>query len=490
MKAGGKVALGAVGALAVLVGVVAVKTATFTPPAAVDLASVRLAPPVTINQDAAARHLSEAIRFRTVSNQNNADNDLTQWDALQRWLITTYPAANAAMQREVVAGHTLIYTWPGSDAALKPVVLMAHQDVVPVTPGSEGDWSHPPFDGVIADNAVWGRGAVDDKGSLVALFEGIDALAASGFKPRRTIIIVSGHDEEVGGSGAQAAAAALKARGVSAEFVLDEGMVTVKDFALVNRPVAIIGIAEKGYATLRVTAPAEGGHSSAPPEDTGVEVLAKAILAITDNPDPMRFEGPGADMIRAMAPQAPLMTRVAVANDWLFGPLIVRQIGAIPAGAATLHTTAAPTMLRGSPKENVLPQDASAWINYRIAPHETMDTVIARARAAVKGLPVRVAWEGHANNPSPVSSTQSEGWRMVAALASENGTIPVAPGIVTAATDSRFMTPIARDIYRYQPIQVTMDTAKMIHGTNEHMSLDNLARMTRFYARLVASVAG
>ena len=265
-------------------------------------------------------------------------------------------------------------------------------------------------------------------------------------------------------------------------------MVTVKDFALVNRPVAIIGIAEKGYATLRVTAPATGGHSSAPPEDTGVEVLAKAILAITDNPDPLRFDGPGADMVRNLAPYTPLSTRVAIANDWLFSPLIVRQIGAIPTGAATLHTTAAPTMLRGSPKENVLPQDASAWINYRIAPHETMDTVIARARAAVKGLPVRVAWEGHANNPSPVSSTQSDSWRTLAALASENGTIPVTPGLVTAATDSRFMTPIARDIYRYQPIQVTMDTVKMIHGTNEHMSLDNLARMTRFYAQLVATV--
>lgn len=487
MRTAGKAALGAAGVVAILAGVIAVRTATFRSPVAADGAAVALAEAPAMDPALAARHLSEAIRIATVSHQDAADNDAAQWEALHRWLAATYPAAHAAMRRETVAGHTLIYSWPGSDPALPPVVLMAHQDVVPVTPGTERDWTHPPFAGAIADGAVWGRGAIDDKGSLVALFEAVEALAAEGFRPRRTLILVSGHDEETGGSGARAAAALLKSRGVRAQFVLDEGMATIKDFALLGRPTALIGVAEKGYATLRVTAPAPGGHSSAPPAETGVETLARAVLAISARPDPMRFEGPGADMVRTLAAQGPLMTRIVVANQWLFGPLLVRQVAATPAGAATLHTTIAPTMLKGSPKENVLPQDATAWINYRIAPGETMDDVMARAREATAGLKVEMAWEGHASNPSPIASTRSDGWRVIAALAGDGGRTPVAPGLVTGGTDSRYMSPIADDIYRYQPLILEMGALGMIHGTNEHMTIANLQRMTGFYARLIAT---
>jgi carboxypeptidase PM20D1 len=393
------------------------------------------------------------------------------------------------MQLEVVGGHTLLYTWPGKDPARRPIVLMAHHDVVPVTPGTEGDWRHPPFDGVVADGAVWGRGTVDNKGSLVALFEAIEALAASGFTPAATVIVLSGHDEEVGGRGAAAAAALLAARGVDAEFVLDEGLAVVADFPLLGRPVALIGIAEKGYATLRITAPAKGGHSSAPPPETGVETLARAVLAITGQAFPLRFEGPAADMVRALAPEAGLGVRMAVANAWLFEPLLVRKIGATAAGAASLHTTIAPTMLRGSPKENVLPQDAAAWINYRIAPGQTSAEVMDRARAATRGLEVEMDWTNPPAEPSPVSSTSSRGWQWIAASAAAAGDWPVAPGLVTATTDSRHLTGVSEDIYRFQPIVASVREFEMIHGTNEHMSLENLDRLTAFYARLIATAA-
>ena len=490
MKLLARLGLG-VGALVVLLAcVVLFRTFTYRPPAAVDPAAVRLAPAPSIDQAAAALHLSQAIQIRTISHQDRNENQWAEWDRLHAWLEATYPASHAAMRREIVADHTLVYSWTGSDPALRPVVLMAHQDVVPITPGSEKDWTHPAFDGVIADGAVWGRGSIDDKGSLVTLFEGVEALAKAGFKPRRTVIIVSGHDEEAGGSGARAAADLLKSRGVQAHFVLDEGMATVADFPLLGRPVAIVGIAEKGYATLRVTAPATGGHSSAPPRETGVQVLARAITAITDNGFPMKFQGPGAQMVKTIAPEASFVVRMAAAHEWLFGPLLVSQIGATPAGAATLHTTIAPTMLKGSPKENVLPQDATAWINYRIAPGQTPDEVITRARQVTRGLDVVMEWDRPPNSPSPVSSTRSEGWKLVAALASDGGKVPVAPGLVTAGTDSRYMTPIASDIYRFQPLVASVKELGMIHGTNERMTLENLARMTTFYARLVASAAG
>ncbi len=475
--------------IAVLVAVVAYRTATYAPPAGDLSTQADLAPVVPIDGAMAAQHLAEAVRFRTISHQDPQDNDWAEWNRLHEWLVAAYPAAHTALTREVVAGHTLVYTWRGTEPSLPPVVLMAHHDVVPVTPGTEQDWSHPPFDGVLADGAVWGRGSVDDKGSLVGLFEGIESLAGTGFVPRRTVYIVSGHDEEAGGEGAHAAAQLLDSRGVHAEFVLDEGLAVISDFPLLGRPVALVGIAEKGYATLKVTAPAKGGHSSAPPAETGVEVLAKAVLAITGKPFPLEFKGPAADMVRAIAPDAPLLVRVAVANEWLFRQLLVREIASTAAGAATLHTTIAPTMLRGSPKENVLPQDATAWINYRIAPGTTADDVMRRATAATQGLGVQLAWEGPAYDPSPVSSSTSRAYRVIAELAAGDERIPVAPGLVTATTDSRHLAGLADDIYRFQPLVASIGELQMIHGTNEHMTTDNLRRTAEFYARLVATVA-
>lgn len=491
MKFWGKVGLGLLAIVVVMVAVVAYRTATFKPASAVDVSAIKVAAPLAVDQDKAAQHLSESIQIQTVSHQDKAENDWAQWDRLHAWLATTYPAAHKAMTREILPNKALVYTWTGSDPKLAPIVLMAHQDVVPVTPGTEGDWHHPPFAGVIADNAVWGRGSLDDKGSLVTIFESLDALAASGFQPKRTVIIVSGQDEEAGGTGAQAAAALFKARGIKAEWVLDEGMAVVTDFPMVNRPVAVIGLAEKGYATLQIVARAPGGHSSAPPKETGVETLSKAVLAITGKPFPMKFDGPGADMIRAVTPMTDLKTRIVVANTWLFGPILKAQLAKSPASAATLHTTIAPTMLKGSPKENVLPQDATAWINYRIAPGHTADEVMAAAKAATKGLNVELSWaQGRAINPSPVSATDSEGWKVLAALAGDGGRIPVAPGLVTAGTDSRFLTSVSKDVYRFAPLQASVGEFSMIHGTNERMTLPNLKRMTDFYTSLIATAAG
>ena len=477
-------------ALTLLVAIVAIRTVTYKGPAPAASAAVDVAPPTQVDVARAARNLSAAIQLQTISHQDPRENDLAEWDRMHAWLQSTYPAAHGAMTRELIAGHTLVYTWAGKNAALPPILLMAHQDVVPVTPGTEGDWTHPPFDGVIDTDAVWGRGAVDDKGALVAIFEALESLAGSGFVPQRTLYIVSGHDEEAGGSGAKAAAALLQQRGVRPEFVLDEGMLIVNDFPLLGRPVALIGVGEKGYATLKVTAPAQGGHSSAPPAETGVEVLARAVLAITGQPFALRFEGPAADMVRALAPDASLLVRVAVANEWLFRPLLIRQVASTPAGAASLHTTIAPTMLRGSPKENVLPQDAAAWINYRIAPGTTAADVMERARSATRTMKVELAWEGTAYDPPPVSSIDTRAYRVLAALASGEEQLPVAPALVTATTDSRYMTTLSDSIYRYAPIAASLDELKMIHGTNERITLDNLRRTVDFYARLVATTAG
>jgi carboxypeptidase PM20D1 len=486
----GRIVLGIAAILVVLVAVVLVRTFTFKAPVSTRLDGLEVAAAMPVDLDRAARNLSAAVRIPTVSHQNPADDQSAEWDRLHAFLQAAYPAAHAAMIRETVDGHGLVYTWAGADPSLAPIVLMAHQDVVPVTPGTEKDWRYPPFDGVIAEGAVWGRGTIDDKGSLIALFEAVETLAARSFQPRRTVILVSGHDEEVRGGGARAAAALLKARGVRAQFVLDEGLVVISDHPITQGRVALIGTAEKGYGALRVTAPAVGGHSSTPPKDSGgATVLARAVVAIVEAGFPLAFRGPGADMVEAVAPHADFAVRMAVANRWLFEPLLVSQVGASAPGAALLHTTIAPTMLQGSPKENVLPQDASARINYRFAPGDASDEVLARAHKAVGDLPVRLAWDRPPDEATPVSSTTSDGWKVVAAVAAEVSGAPVAPGLVTGATDSRYLQEVATDIYRFQPMEFALADVEMIHGTNEHLTFKNLERAVQFYGRLIATAA-
>ena len=490
MRIIGRLALGLLAIFAVLVAVILIRTFTFKPPAIADPASVSVAPPVAVDLGAAAQHLSQAVQIQTVSHQDQADDQPAEWTRLHDFLSATYPAAHAVMTREIVAKNTLVYTWKGSDPSLAPVILMAHQDVVPVTPGTERDWIHPPFSGAIADGSVWGRGSVDDKGSLITIFEGLEALAKQGFKPRRTVMVVSGEDEETNGMGARAAAALLASRGIKAEFAIDEGLVVVSDNPITGGRVALIGVAEKGYATLVVTARAQGGHSSAPPANGGgVVTLARAVTAISDHGFPLAFRGPGAAMVQAIAEGGAFPVRMAVANTWLFKPLLIKQIGATAGGAALLHTTIAPTMLKGSPKENVLPQDATAWINYRIAPGDSSAGVLARARTAVGGLPVTFSWASAPREPSSVSSTRSLGWKTIAAVAAKVTGAPVAPGLVTAATDSRYLQPVASDVYRFQPIEFAVRDVEMIHGTNEHLTLKNLETAVQFYARLVATAA-
>lgn len=480
------------GALVITGGVVAFKTVTFLPDGVATAADIVVAPAGTeIDANQAALNLGQAIRFQTVSHQNPDDDRLEEWTKLQTWLAQTYPSAHAAMKREIVDGQALVYTWTGSDPALPAIILMAHQDVVPVTAGTEPDWKYPPFAGKVAEGAVWGRGAVDDKGSLVSLFEAFEALAKQGFKPKRTVYVVSGHDEEVGGTGAKMIASLLASRGIKALFTLDEGSAIILDEPVTKAPVALIGIAEKGYATLNVTAKAAGGHSSMPPKDTGVINLAKALIAINDKPFPLELRGPGKKMIDVLGYQKGGMTKVAVANQWLFGPLLVAQAGASSTGAAMLHTTIAPTMLEGSPKENVLPQSANALINYRTAPWNQSADIMARATSAVGKLPVTLSWVKEPREPSKVSSTTSLGWKLIrATIEADSSQIRIAPFLVVGGTDSRNFQDISEDVYRFMPVRFKVADTAMIHGTNEHIPIKDLGRIINFYMRLIKTTAG
>jgi carboxypeptidase PM20D1 len=457
-------------------------------------AQTAAAPALDVNVDQAAQRLSQAIRFKTISVQEGAVWDAAPFAAQRAWLETAYPAFHAAATREIVNQESLLFTWKGTDETLPPILLLAHLDVVPVEEWSLKQWKAEPFAGEVRDGFVWGRGALDDKGSLIGILEAANALAASGWKPRRTIIFAFGHDEEVSGlQGAVSIAKLLKERGVNAWFALDEGMAVISRFPMTGGPVALIGIAEKGYATLRVTATATAGHSSTPPADTAVTLLSEAIIRIHRMPIEMKLEGgPGLGLVRALAPQLPQSVRVAAANEWLFSPVINQQLGRDPRAAALMRTTIAPTMLEASPKENVLPSRASAMINFRLHPRDTSAEILAAAQEAVRGIPgVTLEWASPPNEASPVSSTESDSYRLIASVATTVGDgAPAAPTLVLGATDSRHYADVAENVYRFSPALLSDEEIEGAHNVNEKLSVENVGRMVRGYAQLMTAGAG
>jgi len=273
------------------------------------------------------------------------------------------------LKREEVAGGSLLYTWPGSDQSGPALLLTAHQDVVPVETGSEGKWSAPPFSGAIANGFVIGRGAIDDKGSLMAILEATEQLLARGYRPRHTIYLGFGHDEERGGTGAIAMAALLKQRGAKIGLALDEGFAVLDGVIVgVNAPVALIGVAEKGYVSVELTAAGSGGHSSMPSDDNAAVRISRAVDRLAEHPFPARLDGPTAGMFDGIAPYSSGTMRLALANRWLLGPIVKSQLLASPDTAAAIRTTTAPTIVSAGTKDNVLPQFARAVVNHRILP--------------------------------------------------------------------------------------------------------------------------
>jgi len=477
----------------VLAAFVGYRTATFTappPPAAVPIPNSAA---YTIDANAAAQHLAQAVRFRTVSLAGAPTDDRAQFEQFQAWMQQTYPAFHAAAQREVINGLGLLYTWQGSDPGQPPLLLLAHQDVVPVPDDTRAAWHVDPFGGVIQGGAVWGRGSIDDKGSLVSLLEAANYLAVQGRHPKRTILFAFGFDEEIGGEGgAQQIAAELARRHTRAWFVLDEGMAAIAHHPLTGGPASLIGISEKGFATMRVRAIGQPGHSSIPPRETAVSLLAEAVTRIHNMPIRHSVEGgPALSMMRALAPNLSLTNRMALANEWLFSPLLQQRLASSPTAQALLGTTVAPTMIDGGIRPNVLPAEAVAMINFRVHPRDHVADLLAQARHAVADLHgVTIDWESPPLEASPTSSTTSSSYALIAALSHQIlPQAPVAPGLVVGGTDSRSYSGVAENVYRFQPVLFTDDDLETIHGVNEHLSVQNLDRMVRFYIGLMEAGA-
>lgn len=438
-------------------------------------------------EDKVLDNLSSAIQLPTVS---AGAIDSSAFKNLDTLLQKTFPLIDSLLEREVVNDFSYIYKWAGRNTRLEPILMLAHTDVVPVESSSEDKWTIPPFSGKIQDGYLWGRGTLDDKLEVFSMFEAVEMLLKENYDPERTIYFAFGQDEEIGGmSGAIPIAKIFAERGIEFEYILDEGSIILeKALDGLEKPLAMIGVTEKGYTTLTITALLkEGGHSSMPPKETAVGILSKAIVRLQDNPFPMKIDGATENFFQYIGPESAFLQKMLFTNLWLTEGIITSQLGKDNTSAAMLRTTTAPTMLRGGIKDNILPTRASAKVNFRIIPGETVESVAARVRTVINDnrVVVETGEDKMSSNPPPISPTDNFGFQVVQKTIGE--TFPeaiVAPSLVIAATDARHYTNLSKNIYRFSPITITRADLKTIHGIDEKISTEGYKDMIRFYRRL------
>lgn len=443
--------------------------------------------------DGAVDRLSEGIRFKTISTPDPKGRNEEEFRKYHDFLRTAYARLHQSATRETIGKDGLLFTWPGTDASRAPILLTAHMDVVPIEAGTENLWTNPPFSGRVDGGFVWGRGALDDKTGVHGLLEAAEMLLAANFLPARTVYIAFGADEEVGGKlAAVKIAEALRSRGIHPELVLDEGgSVTDGIIPSTTRPIAMVGIAEKGYLSVELLARSSGGHSSMPPAHTAAGLVARAVSRLEENPFPPRIGGVAALNLRFLAAEMPFLPRFAIANQWLLGSLVRRQLAATPRTDSMMRTTTAVTMLEGSPKDNILPTRARAVVNFRILPGDTVESVLKRVREVIADPLVEVSpLPGLADDPSAISSTSSVAWRSL------NTTIrqvypeaAVVPYLTGGATDVRHYNDLSTNVYRFLPVLMQPADLTRMHGLNERISTNTFNRAIQFYRQLLLNLA-
>lgn len=442
-----------------------------------------------VSADAAPRpgleeRLSRMIRIPTVSAELE-DRGRAPFEEFVSLLEELYPLVHERLERERITDFGLLYRWPGRDARADPAVLMAHYDVVPVDPSD--DWRYPAFEGRVEGGFVHGRGALDDKGPLLVVLEAVENLLAEGFVPARDVLLSFGGNEETYGDAARVASDTLHERGIRPWIVLDEGgAVTDAPLPFVTGAAAMIGVGEKGLATVRLSARGDGGHASVPPALTAVGRVARAVDRLS--PSTFRARAPRAipRMLGLFAPRSrgigrPLY-RLLAAWPWLNARVFAALGGE---AAAMVRTTIAPTRLSGGTANNVLPSQASATLNLRLALGETVAGAARRLRRRIGDDAVSVeVVEG--NDASPESPSDGPQFALIAAaLGASHPEAIAVPYVTMAATDSRYFHRYAPATYRFAPLMMNAEQRAAIHGVDERVAVSELVRGELFHRRLI-----
>lgn len=442
-----------------------------------------------LDKEKISRHLSQIIQFESISKEGSSGENAKAFADIHNWIEKTYPLIKKNLEKTTINKSSLLYKWQGTDPALAPVLFNAHQDVVPVDEKTLKSWNVKPFSGTIKGGYIWGRGAIDMKGQLVGLLDAVEELLQEEFSPRRTIYLAFGHDEEIMGfQGSMKIVDHLKVRGVKLAALLDEGgFITSGALPGVDEPFGLIGVSEKGYLTLKLSAVGSPGHSSQPPRQTAVGIISRAIALLDDQP--MK---PNLDYLlptlKSLGYLLPFGLRFVIANAWLFKGLLIKRLSKSPQLNAMIRTTHAATIINGGIKDNVLPSAAEAKVNFRLLPGDTIEDVIAHVTKVIADPRVEVKIDEQnggwgASNVSPVTTPAYLSLELVTRQVFQN--VSMAPFVFLAATDSRHYQSICSNIFKFSPLMLSSDEQHGMHGINERINQESLVGMVAFYTRIM-----
>ncbi|SEA59411.1 carboxypeptidase PM20D1 [Eubacterium aggregans] len=468
------------GAILVFLGVLLIRTAAFVPPVVEKPADVDLP---AMDEEKISRDMADIIRCRTISYR---DDDQVNWDEYQRLyglIEERFPLVHKNGHREFIGKTGLLFTWKGkhSDA---PAVYMAHYDVVPVDAEA---WERPPFEGVIEDGVLWGRGTLDTKGTFCSILEAAEILMAQGFVPDQDIYLAFSGEEEIDGLTAVALSDTLKDRGVHPAIVLDEGGAVVENVLPgVTVPCALIGTAEKGKVNVELQLKGVPGHASTPPRHTAVGRLAKAAVAIEAHPFAPRLISPVAEMFDCLGRHSSFAYRMLFANLWCFKPVLYAM--AKKGGtelSAMMMTTVALTRMSGSDAFNVMPPEASMGGDIRILPGENAQSVEAHLRSVIGDDDITIH-RVNGTDPKPVSPMAGPGWeRLTRVIGQTWPEAVVSPYLMLACSDARHYCRVFDKVYRFSAMALSKEERGMIHGHNERIPLSKLYTTVAFYLRMM-----
>ena len=446
--------------------------------------------PEKVDVDRFINNLSRAIQIPTICNVDESVVDWSKFDEFHAFLKEAYPLIHEKLEMEIISTRSLLYHWKSENPDKEPIALLSHQDVVPVTPGTEDDWEYPPFSGEVADGFVWGRGAIDMKNHLIGVMEAVETLLEEGYVPQRDVYLCFGHNEEVMAEGELCGATCMmnwfKERGIKLDSVIDEGgaILEVKVDKVIDGHLAGVGLAEKGHVDFEISVNAKGGHSSQPPKHSALGKLSKILCNLENHQFKAELTPQLCSLFNEIGKNTTYPVRCVMSNFPILKPLLTKVCSEIPPVASMMRTTTAVTMANGSPAPNVLPQKASAVVNFRIMPGQTVEDVekhirkYAGSKAEVKLLAGK--------NPSKISNTESRAFKAIKKICKgmDNKAI-VAPYLVMGGTDARQYEDVCDNIYRYSPFLMNTGLLLTTHGTNERIPVSSLEDGVAFFKRYI-----
>lgn len=447
-------------------------------------------PPEKVDLDRYVSNLSKAIQIPTICNKDESVVDWSKFDEFHAFLKDAYPLIHEKLELQIISTKSLMYHWKSEHPEKEPIAMLAHQDVVPVTHGTEEDWEHPAFSGDVADGFVWGRGALDIKNHLIGVMEAVVTLLEEGYVPERDIYLCFGHNEEVMAEGDACGATCMmkwfKERGIKLDSVIDEGgaILSVKVDKVIDGHLAGVGIAEKGHVDFEISVNAKGGHSSQPPKHSALGELSKIVCNLENHQFKAELTPQLTSLFTEIGKSTTYPVRCVMSNLPVLKPLITQVCANIPPVASMMRTTTAITMSNGSPAPNVLPQKASVVGNFRIMPGQTIEDVEAHIRkyAGPKAEVKLLAGK----NPSKISPTDSRAFTAISKICkSMDPKAIVAPYLVMGGTDARQYEDVCDNIYRYSPFLMNTGLLLTTHGTNERIPVSSLEDGVAFFKRYI-----